>query len=549
MKSIKEKQLLVKLAMSLGQQADPSLVKEISSFNSIKQDAHESIKKNALKDLTEAFKRANLEKEAREIIEYPVPPTLDEVLTILKTEEPINELVQPQAKEEPSAREVTISSSESSLAERAAKLISEAPKDSFQQPQPDLVEKSFKDIQSKLKFLEATIGKIAVTGPGSGETKFRMLDDIDRASIGNTDQVLRWRPDPRGDPYGKFFFGQVSGDQGPIRSMLYDRTGYGANANVLPGLTAWNPNKDCLNIHQSDGTILQTGLENYIRIYNSSANILPAGYFVQFAGVNGDAAETPIAIPFVNNANTIPLYAIGVVSANINSNSYGRATTLGEVRNIDTTGNVSGETWQVGDILWAKPNYDERNKGKLTKIKPTAPNVVVSVAAVLKKDSVNGILLVRPVIWPRLYYASFSDTTTQTVANVNYGYPVRFNTTDIDSGFNISANSRIVAENSGLYNFQFSMQVLSTNSSAKDMYVWPRKNGIDIPNSNTKKTVTGNQVADVLSWNFVVSLNENDYFELVWAATATTVRLDAPTQIGFAPNIPSVILTVSEIAL
>jgi hypothetical protein len=56
-------------------------------------------------------------------------------------------------------------------------------------------------------------------------------------------------------------------------------------------------------------------------------------------------------------------------------------------------------------------------------------------------------------------------------------------------------------------------------------------------------------VADVLSWNFVVSLNENDYFELVWAATDTTIRLDAPTGIGFAPNIPSVILTVSEIAL
>jgi hypothetical protein len=228
-------------------------------------------------------------------------------------------------------------------------------------------------------------------------------------------------------------------------------------------------------------------------------------------------------------------------------NTFGRATILGEVRNTDTTGNTSNEVWQVGDILWAKPGI--ANAGKLTKVKPTAPNVVVSVASVLKKDSANGILLVRPVIWPRLYYASFSDTTTQTVANVNYGHPIRFNTTDINSGFIVSANTRIVAQNSGLYNFQFSMQVLSTNSSAKDMYVWPRKNGIDIPNSNTKKTVTGNQVADVLSWNFVVSLNENDYFELVWAATATTVRLDAPTEIGFAPDIPSVILTVSEIAL
>lgn len=547
MKSIKEKQLLVKLAMSLGQKADPSLVKEISSFNAIKQDAHESIKKNALKDLTEAFKNANLEKEAKEIIEYPVPPTLDEVLTILKEEEPLNELVQPQTEEEPSAREVSVSSSESSLAERAAKFISEAPRDSFQQPQPDPVEKNFKDIQAKIKFLESTIGKIAVAGPGSGETKFRMLDDIDRASIGNTDQILRWRPDPRGDAYGKFFFGQLSGDQGPIRSMRYDTAGYGANANVLPGLTAWNPNKDCLDVHQNDGSILQVGLENYIRVYNRSANTLTHGTFVQFSGVNGDGAETPIATPFVNTANTIPLYAIGVVTTDMSANTYGRATVLGEVRNTDTTGNVSGEIWQVGDILWAKPGIS--NAGKLTRIKPTAPNVAISVAAVLKKDATNGILLVRPTIWPRLYYASFSDTENQNAANVNYGYPIRFNTTDIASGFYVTANSRIVAENSGLYNYQFSLQAISSNSSAKDIYVWARKNGVDIPNSNTKKTIVGNAVADILAWNFVISMNAGDYFELVWATTDLSVTLPSPNDISFGPSIPSAILTVTEVAL
>lgn len=547
MKSIKEKQFLVNLAKALGQNADPTLVKEINAFNNIKKDAHESIKKNALKDLTEAFKNAKLENEVQQIIEYPLPPTLDEVLTILEEEKPADELVQSQTEEAP-IRATEEPSPEPTLAERAAKVISEAPKkDSFQQPDPDPVAKNFEDIQRKLKFLEATIGKIAVAGPGSGETKFRMLDDVDRNSIGNTDQVLRWRPDPRGDSYGKFFFGQLSGDQGPIRSMRYDTSGYGPNANVLPGITAWNPNKDCLDIYQNDGSTLQVGLENYIRVYNRSANTITHGVFVQFSGVNGDGSETPIVTPFVNDANTIPLYAIGVVTTDMTPNTYGRATVLGEVRNTDTTGNTSGEVWQVGDILWAKPGAN--NAGKLTRIKPTAPNVAISVASVLKRDSANGILLVRPIIWPRLYYASFSDTTTQVAANVSYGYPVKFNTTDVASGFYVTANSRIVAQNSGLYNYQFSLQAVSSNASQKDIYVWARKNGVDIPHSNTKKTIAGNGVADVLAWNFILSMNANDYFELVWATTDLSATLPAPTGVGFAPDIPSVILTVTEVAL
>ncbi len=68
MKSIKEKQNLVNLAKALGQNADPTLVKELAAFNAIKQDAHASIKKTALKDLTEAFKKVDLEKEIQQVL-------------------------------------------------------------------------------------------------------------------------------------------------------------------------------------------------------------------------------------------------------------------------------------------------------------------------------------------------------------------------------------------------------------------------------------------------------------------------------------------------
>lgn len=47
---------------------------------------------------------------------------------------------------------------------------------SFQQPNPDKVDPSIKAIQDKLKFLEQAIGKIAVTGPGSGAGDVYSLD-------------------------------------------------------------------------------------------------------------------------------------------------------------------------------------------------------------------------------------------------------------------------------------------------------------------------------------------------------------------------------------
>ena len=180
MRKIKEKQLLVNLAVSLGQDVDPELVKEVTKFNTIKKGAHESIKKSASKDFAEALKEVKIEMQPIQLsirkdpVFYPLPPTLDEVLTILKEKEVVNELVQPQAIEEPTFREeipdttLTEASPEESLAERTAKFISEAPKDSFQQPDPLVVPDNMDAIRGKLKFLEQWIGKISMHGPGGG---------------------------------------------------------------------------------------------------------------------------------------------------------------------------------------------------------------------------------------------------------------------------------------------------------------------------------------------------------------------------------------------
>jgi hypothetical protein len=311
----------------------------------------------------------------------------------------------------------------------------------------------------------------------------------------------------------------------------------------LPGMLTWNEFEDCLDIVQNDGSILQVGLESYIEVINKNTHTLANGTVVRFSGVSLD--EIPEASPLIADGSTPPLYLIGVITNSLIPGQRGRATVFGKVRNINTTGSDVGETWQQGDLLYAHPTLT----GRLTRVQPTAPNLVISVAAVLKVHATEGKILVRPTIFPRLFYGTFSNSTTQTIAAANTPYHVHFNTTEIASGVRIQDLGRIYTDYAGLYSFDFRLQLTSTNSSQKSVYIWGRKNGIDIPYSNSKVTVSGNGVELVPSWSFSVSMQAGDYFELMHATTDTSVRIDAPANTAFAPSTPSATLRVSQINL
>ena len=95
MKSIKEKQLLVKWSKAMNEPMDPSLVEEVERYEQLQKEIIESVRHNSIKDLTEASRVAD--DLVNKIIEFPKPPTLDEVLDVLKEE--TDELVQPQTQQ------------------------------------------------------------------------------------------------------------------------------------------------------------------------------------------------------------------------------------------------------------------------------------------------------------------------------------------------------------------------------------------------------------------------------------------------------------------
>jgi len=145
------------------------------------------------------------------------------------------------------------------------------------------------------------------------------------------------------------------------------------------------------------------------------------------------------------------------------------------------------------------------------------------------------------------YYGNFFDTTTQNVVGVNTYQPVRLNTTDLSNQVSIANSSHIVVANSGVYNIQFSLQIDKTQGSGAHIYIWLKKNNIDVSNSATELAVQGTNSEVVAAWNFVVQSEANDYYELMWSSTDEHIRLKAVGASAVVPAIPSVIVSVVSV--
>lgn len=307
---------------------------------------------------------------------------------------------------------------------------------------------------------------------------------------------------------------------------------------------SWDNLDQTLTLGLEYGVAQQVGQEMYARVSNNTGITIPNGMVVGFVGANPNALSVA---PYLANGSTPTLYAIGVMTHDLPDNSdLGYCTVWGFVRGLNTS------AFAPGDILYASPTV----AGGLTKVKPTAPNNVIPVAACITSHASDGVIFVRPTIEQMKYYGAFSSSVNQSAVAAYTPFAVTYNSTDISNGVAIgSPTSRIVVPQSGFYRFDFSFQVESTNASTKKFWIWPRKNGVDVANSNSEITIAGGGTVMVPSWSWIMSMAKNDYFEIMVAVEDTTVSLVAkPAQTGangtatFArPAVPSVILEVIQV--
>jgi hypothetical protein len=144
----------------------------------------------------------------------------------------------------------------------------------------------------------------------------------------------------------------------------------------------------------------------------------------------------------------------------------------------------------------------------------------------------------------------FFNTADQTFAVINTAYPVVFSATYLSNAVHLQSGStsRIEVSVSGIYNFQYSGQVLSSSGSAKELAIWIRRDGTDIGYSTRVFTDSDNNHRNTTSWNFNIDLQAGQYIEIMAAVTDTNLWLDAATASAPRPGVPSSILTVNFVA-
>lgn len=304
----------------------------------------------------------------------------------------------------------------------------------------------------------------------------------------------------------------------------------------------WDDTNSTLNIAMSAGYVYTAGLELLSRVINVSGATLQAGKVIGLSGVGTGGPVT--GQYFIANGTLFNGSLLGIAPIDIPNNTLGLVLSNGRLLGTNTTGSQYGETWLAGDPLYASPFV----AGAITKVKPTAPNVVIPLGIVGLVHAANGLLAIRPSTSPPLYYGDFYNTTNLTQAAINTPLAITFNNTTISSGVSIgSPTSRIVTAFSGVYDFKLTIQANKTSASIGYLWVWIRKNGTDISNSALKYAIQGNSAETVISRVQSISMGANDYIEIMWAVDSTSINLfsDAPTV--FAPSVPSATLSANQI--
>ena len=142
-----------------------------------------------------------------------------------------------------------------------------------------------------------------------------------------------------------------------------------------------------------------------------------------------------------------------------------------------------------------------------------------------------------------------SDSTTQSIANINNAQLVTFDTDVHSVKITRTSSSRFTFTQSGSYLIAISIIADLAAGANKHIEIWLRKNGVDVENSNTRVHLTSS-IETVVAVTFICDLEADDYFEFwtwgdstscQWLATAAG---SSPTR----PAVPSIIMTCNQIA-
>ena len=150
-----------------------------------------------------------------------------------------------------------------------------------------------------------------------------------------------------------------------------------------------------------------------------------------------------------------------------------------------------------------------------------------------------------------LSYGQWFSTITQAITGSTTA-SITFESQSFAQGFKIVSGSRFTALQSGVFNFQFSLQ-LKNLSNANILYdIWFRQNGVDDTWSNTKWEIDKQPStfgSNVAALNYMTQMTSGSYLELIWSPDTTGGQIFATGSVNnpTRPGIPSAIMTVNQV--
>lgn len=228
----------------------------------------------------------------------------------------------------------------------------------------------------------------------------------------------------------------------------------------------------------------------------------------------------------------------------INSTSGNQATTL-YTGFIDGPYNVSNANpLVIGNSGTAGTIY--QNVKTFTGISPGGANLsnITSIGNPINAMTIGGVSTIntRPVF----INGSFDSDVTQVVLGVNTPTPISYNNTAFSNGVALvlGSPSRIQVSKTGLYEFFFSVQLAKVGGGNSVVFVWLRKNGVDIPYTNNQANLQGNGAETIMTVPYMLSLNVNDYIEVVFASADASVRVLSVNPAPVGSVVPSIISNI-----
>lgn len=140
----------------------------------------------------------------------------------------------------------------------------------------------------------------------------------------------------------------------------------------------------------------------------------------------------------------------------------------------------------------------------------------------------------------------FFSTTDQTAASINTAYALEFENTYLGEAISVEGTpkTRITPIYSGVYNFELSIELTSTNASSKELSFWVRRDGVDVATTARQHVVAGSGGVDDFEYSFTIDVQAGQYIELMWATNDTTIVIDSQPAVSPRPAIPSTLVTV-----